>query len=410
MMKMMYFKYLVFTLFVSLSFLIEAQYCSTDNRFTEKAYFNTTQIDSVFDVTYGNAQTWDNQSQDLKFDIYYPKDSEDNLSKRPMIVIMHGGSFLVGDKSDWRLVTREFAKRGFVAVTINYRLGYDANDNTGLLKAIYRGNQDLNACLRYVTNHADQYQIDNNWLFIGGGSAGAFTCLNSVYLTQSEWNTAFPGAETLMGSLYTSGNNLTDSYSVKGVFNNWGMTVGAFIEQSEMLPMISFHGELDDIVEIDISSNGQYGSRKIHEELVANSICSDLTVQTDGDHGIFTDYPGSIFRVNRASCFFKSVFCSTCSDFYSTDYVEANCSETQGIENLNDFKTQIYPNPTSDIVQISKGILIGKVQLLDISGKSIAIHIEDNNTINLNTIEKGYYYLQVFDKKNKLYNFKISKE
>ncbi len=406
---MMYFKFFLFTLFVSLSFLIEAQYCSTDIRFTEKAYFNTTQIDSVFDVTYGSVQTWDNQSQNLKFDIYYPKDSEDNLSKRPVIVIMHGGSFLVGDKSDWRLVTREFAKRGFVAVTINYRLGYDANDNTGLLKAIYRGNQDLNACLRYVTNHADQYQIDNNWLFIGGGSAGAFTCLNSVYMTQSEWNTAFPGAETIMGSLYTSGNNLTDNYSVKGIFNNWGMTVGAFIEQSEMLPMISFHGELDDIVEIDVSSTGQFGSRKIHEELVAKNICSDLSVQTDGGHGIYTDYFGSIFRVNRASCFFKSVFCSTCSDFYSTNYVEANCSETQSVDELQESKIKIFPNPTSDIIQISSEIQIEKMELFNLTGQNIPI-ILNNNEINLNKLEEGYYFLKLLGTDNKIYTFKISKK
>lgn len=301
---MTFFNLLILSFFISFSLLIQAQYCIFDNRFTEKAYFNSSQIDSVFNVTYGNAKTWDNQSQDLKFDIYYPKDSEDNLSKRPVIVLMHGGSFLIGDKSDWRLVTREFAKRGYVAITINYRLGYDANDNTGLLKAIYRGNQDLNACLRYITNHANQYQIDNSWLFIGGGSAGAFTCLNSIYLTQTEWNIAFPGVQSLLGSLYTNGNNLTDTYNVKGIFNNWGMTVGAFIEQSEMLPMISFHGELDDVVEIDVSSTGQYGSRKIHQELIASSVCSDLTVQSNGGHGIFVDYSGSVFRVNRASCFF----------------------------------------------------------------------------------------------------------
>jgi len=405
----MYFKTIILAFFVSFSLLIRAQYCTSDNRFTEKAYFNTSQIDSVFDITYGNAQTWDNQNQDLKLDIYYPKDSEDNLSKRPVIIIMHGGSFLVGDKSDWRLVTHEFAKRGFVAVTINYRLGYDANDNTGLLKAIYRGNQDLNACLRYVTNHADQYQIDNSWLFIGGGSAGAFTCLNSVYLTQTEWNTAFPGAETLLGSLYTSGNNLTDTYNVKGIFNNWGMTVGAFIEQSEMLPMISFHGELDDIVEIDVSSTGQYGSRKIHQELIAKNVCSDLTVQTDGGHGIYTDYTGSVFRVNRASCFFKSVFCSTCTDFYSTDYIEANCSETQRIDEFQESKIKIFPNPASDIIQISSEIQIEKMELFDLTGQNIPI-ISINNEINLNKLEEGCYFLKLLGTDNKIYTLKISKK
>lgn len=409
MMKMTFFNLLILSFFISFSSLIQAQYCIFDNRFTEKAYFNSSQIDSVFNVTYGNAQTWDNQSQDLKFDIYYPKDSEDNLSKRPVIVLMHGGSFLIGDKSDWRLVTREFAKRGYVAITINYRLGYDANNNTGLLKAIYRGNQDLNACLRYITNHANQYQIDNSWLFIGGGSAGAFTCLNSIYLTQTEWNIAFPGVQSLLGSLYTNGNNLTDTYNVKGIFNNWGMTVGAFIEQSEMLPMISFHGELDDVVEIDVSSTGQYGSRKIHQELIASSVCSDLTVQSNGGHGIFVDYSGSVFRVNRASCFFKSVFCSSCSEFYSTDYIEANCSETQSIDEFKESKIKIFPNPTSDIIQISSDLQIEKMELFDLAGQNISIKSK-NNEINLHNLEEGFYFLKLSGTDNKIYTFKILKK
>lgn len=406
---MTFFNLLILSFFISFSSLIQAQYCIFDNRFTEKAYFNSSQIDSVFNVTYGNAQTWDNQSQDLKFDIYYPKDSEDNLSKRPVIVLMHGGSFLIGDKSDWRLVTREFAKRGYVAITINYRLGYDANDNTGLLKAIYRGNQDLNACLRYITNHANQYQIDNSWLFIGGGSAGAFTCLNSIYLTQTEWNIAFPGVQSLLGSLYTNGNNLTDTYNVKGIFNNWGMTVGAFIEQSEMLPMISFHGELDDVVEIDVSSTGQYGSRKIHQELIASSVCSDLTVQSNGGHGIFVDYSGSVFRVNRASCFFKSVFCSSCSEFYSADYIEANCSETQSIDEFKESKIKIFPNPTSDIIQISSDLQIEKMELFDLAGQNISIKSK-NNEINLHNLEEGFYFLKLSGTDNKIYTFKILKK
>jgi hypothetical protein len=281
-----------------------AQYCTSDSRFTEKKYFSISQIDSTLDLSYGNALNWQNSNEDLKLDIYYPSLNHDNLTKRPFILLIHGGSFLFGDKADWRLLCREFAKRGFVVATINYRLGYGSNDANGLNKAIYRAQQDANASLRYIVENKDLYKIDTSAILIGGGSAGAFTALNVQYLSEQEWNITTTGISSTLGSLDNSGNSFTHDFTVKGIFNNWGLTVGQFIQPSEMLPMISFHGELDDIVEIDTSINGLYGSRKIHQELINNNICSDLTVKIDGGHGIYTDYSGSEEQVVFSKVYF----------------------------------------------------------------------------------------------------------
>ena len=70
---------------------IVAQYCTEDNRFTEKEYFSIAQIDSTFDLTYGSALNWQNSNEDLKLDIYYPSINQDNLSERPFVLIIHGG-------------------------------------------------------------------------------------------------------------------------------------------------------------------------------------------------------------------------------------------------------------------------------------------------------------------------------
>ncbi|MBK7412722.1 MAG: hypothetical protein IPI29_09240 [Ignavibacteria bacterium] len=48
-----------------------------------------------------------------------------------------------------------------------------------------------------------------------------------------------------LGGLHRSGNDLTTTYSIKGVFNNWGGVVESEVDLDEMIPTISFHGGLD---------------------------------------------------------------------------------------------------------------------------------------------------------------------
>lgn len=52
----------------------------------------------------------------------------DTLTNRPFILLIHGGGFVGGDKSSWEDECKEFAKRGYVTASINYRLGFTAND------------------------------------------------------------------------------------------------------------------------------------------------------------------------------------------------------------------------------------------------------------------------------------------
>lgn len=65
------------------------------------------------------------------------------------------------------------ARRGFVAATIDYRKGWDSSIPTEQVKAGYRVQQDANAALRFAVENADLVNIDTNWMFIGGQSAGS---------------------------------------------------------------------------------------------------------------------------------------------------------------------------------------------------------------------------------------------
>ncbi|EAR13908.1 hypothetical protein PI23P_05402 [Polaribacter irgensii 23-P] len=56
-------------------------------------------------------------------------------------------------------------------------------------------------------------------------------------------------------------------------------------------------------------------------------ICNDFTIDPKGDRAVSGNKKGAILRVNRAACFFKSLFFGTYSNFLSKIMVSANCSD-----------------------------------------------------------------------------------
>ncbi len=311
--------------------IIYSQYCTSDGRFTNAEYFSDSEIDSTMGVIYANAMDWQGNAQDLELDIYYPSNASEDLSERPFILLIHGGGFFIGDKSAMWNDCAEFAKRGYVAATMSYRLGVDTSDIFNAFNGVYRAQQDANAALRYMVNNAANYSIDTDWMFIGGESAGGVTSLNVVYADQADWNGINPLLQFSLGALNTSGNNLTDEFTLKGVYNSWGATLGSAITPSEMIPNISFHGLLDDVVPIGATPEGLVGSAVIHDLLINNNVCSELVVDSLGGHGIYGHgtIAGDRFRAERAACFFKSVICNSCTSLYLTEPTPANCTTVQ---------------------------------------------------------------------------------
>lgn len=95
---------------------------------------------------------------------------------RPAIVVIHGGGWLEGDKSSFSTPKNrppgniiDFAKLGFVAVTINYRLSGEAPFPAAL--------QDCKCAVRWLRANAKKYQIDSDLIGVWGNSAGGHLAL-----------------------------------------------------------------------------------------------------------------------------------------------------------------------------------------------------------------------------------------
>lgn len=359
-------KYRYTILLAAFLFLIgrgHAQYCTNDARYTEAQYFDTTEITVGINVQYGIAQDFQGNPDTLRMDLYYPSLAVDTSPLRPFIILFHGGGFSSGDKAsgDIRDLCIHMAMRGFVCASANYRLGHDFSEY-GQYKARYRAIQDGNAAMRYVVANANAVRIDPNWLFVGGQSAGSLLALGMVYADVAELDSislvyGSTAVSAELGNLFTSGNNLTNTYSIKGIFNNWGGVSANEVDIAEMLPTIAFHGELDTTVLIDADNSFAHytlnGSRAIHNDLIANNVCSELTVDTLGGHGIFRN-ASSLFRAQRASCFFKSVFCNNCASFSTTDSIPTTCSLPLSRDAGDlDSRPVVYPNPFSNSFHIT---------------------------------------------------------
>ena len=238
-------------------------------------------------------------------------------------------------------------------------------------------------------------------MFIGGQSAGAIGSFFSAYIDQQEWEIAFPGIEADLGALDTSGNNLTHSFTLKGIFNNWGMAMSSSINPSELLPTISFHGGQDNTVPIDSSMTGNIafiGSGIVHDVLQTNGICSELTVDSLGGHGIYTNSVGLEFRIERASCFFKSQFCNNCSSTLMTHAISANCSLDTQTSNLQVDQTsiQLFPNPTQNDFTIVGDLSNYQIEILSASGTLIQViySTDTSHTIDISDLPQGIFFVK----------------
>lgn len=160
---------------------------------------------------------------------------------------------------------------------------------------------------------------------MSGSSAGAITSFLVGYGEQKDWDAVSPAISEALGPANSSGNKLTETFELQGISNRCGSVQPFLLEGKKLIPTVSFHGELDDLVPIGKSDNG-LGSRAIHEILNEEDVCNDLSVDLEAGHNIYGTPEGYLFMIDRAACFFKSLMCDTCTSFMSTEQVPSSCS------------------------------------------------------------------------------------
>jgi acetyl esterase/lipase len=187
------------------------------------------------DIVYGDAINEDGALEQLELDLYLP--TNDTATDRPAVIWAHGGGFVQGDKASGASWAREFARRGYVAASINYRMDEDAGGvtvplDTYELERISWAVSDMKASVRWFRANAATLGIDPGRIAVGGASAGAVTSL-SVAVTADD-----PG---------DTGDHTAFSNAVCTAISVSGASDPAMVDASDA-GAIFFHGDQDTVV------------------------------------------------------------------------------------------------------------------------------------------------------------------
>ena len=113
-------------------------------------------VERIDDILYGE------DTERNVLDVYRPKDRKGKL---PVIVSVHGGGWVYGDKNIMQFYCMSLAEKGFAVVNFSYRLAPKHKHPIPL--------EDVNKIFYWLFENADTYGFDVNNIFAVGDSVGA---------------------------------------------------------------------------------------------------------------------------------------------------------------------------------------------------------------------------------------------
>lgn len=139
----------------------------------------------------------------------------------PGIICIHGGGFRAGDRSGYNDLVQRLAKRGYVAITVEYRLA----PKYPFPAAVH----DVKAAVRWLRANAKKYHVNPDKIGVTGGSAGG-TLVQLLGVTE--------GVKELEGD----GGNPKVSSKVQAVVNFYGandftQSYGKSVDAHIVLPL-----------------------------------------------------------------------------------------------------------------------------------------------------------------------------
>jgi len=217
------------------------------------------------------------QPLELLADIYTPVG--DSSESRPLLMMLHGGAFLLGNKEETAHVAwcQYFASLGYVAVSMDYRLGFHLNKSS-YAAAEQAAVEDLEQALAYLLARED-LRIDPDRVFLAGTSAGAATSLSVAYRPNQE----------------------NAPYRIRAVANCWGYVHSLDVLENARVPILSFQSKRDPVVPyrqgypMNMFFVGNcYGTAKVAERATALGIRSEHHAYTEKEHRLQLDKQGQL--------------------------------------------------------------------------------------------------------------------
>jgi len=357
----------------------------------------------TLNVNYGQNKTYLGVTQQLVMDIYQPQG--DVATKRPLLIIAPGGSFVVESKSDYTTSTlcRKFATMGYVAVGIDYRVGVPSVSETQFIYAALRAEQDFRAAIRYFKKDAatsNTYKVDTNIIIEGGSSAGAFTALDVAYLKEIS-QLPVPIDTTVLGGIQGSSGNPGYTSNPNYVVSLCGAIADTGWIHSTDVPLITMHGTNDNIVPYATDTISVSGFKIM---LVNGSASIKKRCDHIGLEDPFYTFIGAghtPYDVDMNAISFVP-YMDTTFAFIRDNLYPWVCETINNIPEITNtaLSITIAPNPFTDCTEMTTSLPLKNAHLLifDITGKEVARfeNINGNKiSINRNGLTNGIYFYKL---------------
>lgn len=193
----------------------------------------------IDNVIYGENSMWQ------LLDLYRPKAAGNSML--PVIVSVHGGAWVYGDKERYQYYCMSLAQKGFAVVNFTYRLAPEYKYPAPL--------EDTNLVFSWVMKNAEKYSMDTDEIFAVGDSAGAHilslyaaVCANSAYEDKYEFD--IPKGVKLRAIALNCG-----MYNMKGKVENGEFDLTESLMQ-EFLPKQGTEEELEKISVVNHMTKG----------------------------------------------------------------------------------------------------------------------------------------------------------
>lgn len=396
-----------FTLLVCVCFLFGAEFISAQNAGCDGSRY----IDDVFTtvkkttVPYAPTIGHINNAFTLQMDVYEPQG--DVLGARPAVVLAHGGSFVFGDKSAMQPYCELLARKGYVAVSIQYRLYpfllLGIPDSLAIFDTAVKAVGDMRAAVRFLREDAataDQFHIDANNIFIGGYSAGAVTALHSGFIDSTDVLPAF--LETIIANngglegISGTASNKTFASDAKAVVN---MSGGLYRKEwvgLNNLPLVSIHGTADETVNYvyGLAAGIAFleGSSLLHQHAEEVGLWNFLETVPGGGHTNTYSEPQYEPYVDtfwvHATTLLESLTCAAVTD--------------AGEATLAAEEWSVFPNPNPGSafrVQLPESVQMADLKISDMSGKVVfeMKNAQNQSLVSIQGLPAGTYFIQIQD-------------
>jgi hypothetical protein len=332
----------------------------------------------------------------LKMDIFEP--TGDTELQRPVLIMAHGGSFTAGDKSESVCVSicNNFAKRGYVTASIQYRLGqtFQMLDSAYAIETVMKAISDGKSAIRFFRKDAattNTYRINPDFILAGGNSAGAVLFMHVIYIDSvNECPQNLRNIINANGGI--EGNSGNDGYSSKlqGLINlAGGLNVPEFIGPGSG-PSFNAQGTADVTVPYSCA-NAQGGITPVR-------LCGLGVAQPLYDQFLVRNrsiiYPGQghcPWQNNAAML--NEIDTASANFFY-----DVQCDLSTSVLSLKETsEVSLFPNPTSNEINVRSSMSISNISLFDNIGQLISLQNIENGTAKINTsnLSKGIYYVKM---------------